>query len=140
MTIDDAIHIEAPPDVVWQVTVDIERWPEWTPTVTSVTPVGRGPFGLGSVALIKQPSQPEAEWTVTEFTPGHRFAWETKRVGMHMIGIHEVAGEGTGTRNVLRVEATGFVVVLFWPVLRFAMRRALADENHGLKRRCESPA
>jgi hypothetical protein len=30
--------------------------------------------------------------------------------------------------------------VLLWPILRLAMRRALSDENRGLRARCERPA
>lgn len=137
MTVEDAIYIEAPPDVVWRVTVDVERWPEWTPTVTSVVRVGQAPFGLGSIARIKQPGQPEAEWVVTAFDPAERFAWETRRTGLHMVGTHEISPEGAGTRNVLRVEARGPLGVLLWPVLRPAMRRALSEENGGLKEFCE---
>ena len=36
MEVENTIHIEAPPAIVWAVTVDVERWPEWTPTVESV--------------------------------------------------------------------------------------------------------
>ena len=138
MTITDSIFINAGPDVVWRVTRDVERWPEWTPTVTSVRLAADQPFGLGSVARIKQPLQPESEWRVTDYVNGERFAWETRRAGLHMVGIHEMNAEGAGTRNVLRVEASGFLAVLLWPVLRPAMRKALADENRGLKSRCEA--
>jgi carbon monoxide dehydrogenase subunit G len=137
MTITDAIHIDATPDVVWAVTQDVERWPEWTPTVTSVKLLGNKSFRLGSVARIKQPMQPESEWVVTEFSSGRRFAWETRRTGLHMTGTHELAPEGAGTRNVLRVDANGAMAVMLWPLLRLAMRKALADENLGLKARCE---
>jgi len=140
MRVDHAIHIEAPPEVVWEVTRDVERWPEWTPTVTSVKRTDRGPFGVGSTARIKQPMQAEAEWVVTEFAPGRRFAWRTRRRGMRMTGIHQLIPEGEGTRNVLSVEAEGAVALLLWPLLRLAMRRALADENRGLKARCERGA
>lgn len=140
MRIIDTTHIEAAPEVVWAVTQDVERWPEWTPTVTSVNRLDRGPFGLGSVARIKQPMQPEAEWNVTEFEPGRRFAWETRRLGLHMTGSHDVSPNGLGTTNVLGVEAKGALAVLLWPVLRLAIRRALADENRGLKANCEQIA
>lgn len=140
MRVDDTIHVEAPADVVWAVTTDVERWPEWTPTVTSVTRLDDGPFGLGSVARIRQPAQPEAEWTVTEFADGRRFAWETRRRGLRMTGTHELSPEGTGTRSVLRVEARGVVAALLRPLLRLAIRRALSEENRGLRARCEEIA
>lgn len=137
MTVHDTVHIEAPPEVVWAVTRDVESWPEWTPTVTSIQRTDRTPFGLGSVARIKQPLQPEASWVVTEFVDGQRFAWETRRRGLRMTGGHELFAEGTGTKNVLSVQARGAVAWLLWPLLRTAVRRALAEENRGLKALCE---
>ena len=137
MNVLNSIYIDAPIETVWSVTQDVERWPEWTPTVTSVRLLTAGVLGLGSIARIKQPLQPESEWVVTEFTPGKRFAWQTTRSGLTMLGTHDLAEDGRGTRNVLSVDANGPVALLLWPVLSFAMRKALADENTGLKRRCE---
>ena len=137
MIIEDTIYIEAPPNVVWSITEDVERWPEWTPTITSVIRLDDGPFGLGSAARVKQPGQPESEWTVTEFVPGERFVWETRRPGLHMRASHEMKAERAGTANLLRVEATGVMAVLLWPVLRLAVPWALLQENRGLKARCE---
>ena len=140
MRVEHTIRIEAPPERVWEVTRDVERWPEWTPTVTSVGLVGEGPFGLGSVARIRQPLQPESEWVVTEYAEGRRFAWETRRRGLRMTGTHDLSAEGSGTRNTLSLDAGGVLAALLWPVLRLAIRRALADENRGLKARCEQTA
>jgi len=137
ITITDSIQIDAPVEVVWRVTQDVERWPEWTPTVTSVRVVGGGELRLGSVALIKQPAQPESPWTVTELVPGRRFAWETRRTGLHLTAIHELTPADGGTRNVLTVKASGFLSVVLLLLVRLAMRRALAEENRGLKARCE---
>jgi hypothetical protein len=137
MTITDSIQIQAPVQAVWQVTEDVERWPEWTPTVTSVRLVDGRPLGLGEVALIKQPMQPLSRWVVTEFIPGQRFAWETRRAGLRMVGTHDLTAVEGGTRNVLSIDAHGWLAVLLWPVLRPGIRKALADENRGLKTRCE---
>ena len=137
-TVEDAIHIDAPVEVVWAVTEDVERWPEWTPTVTSVTRTGEGRFGLGSTARIRQPGQPEAEWTVTEFEPGRRFVWETRRTGLHMRGSHHLEAQGSGTLNRLAVEVGGVGGALLWPILRRLIRGALVRENEGLKARCEA--
>lgn len=140
MTVTHSIHIEAPPAVVWAVTEDVERWPEWTPTVTAVRRLDAGPFGLGSVARLKQPAQPEADWTVTAFTPEEQFTWETRRPGLHIVGTHQMRQEGNGTLNTLRVEASDALAVVLWPLLRLAIGHALRQENHGLKTRCEALA
>jgi uncharacterized membrane protein len=137
MTLEDTIHIAAPPDVVWAVTEEIERWPEWTPTVTAARRLDDGPFGIGSRARIKQPAQPETDWTVTEYVRGERFTWESRRRGLRLAGSHRIRRAESGTFNTLRIEATGVVAMLFWPLLRVAIRRALETESRGLKSRCE---
>lgn len=138
MTLDDTIHIEASTDIVWAVTEDIERWPEWTPTVTAARHLDDGPFGVRSRVRIKQPAQPESDWTVTEYVRGHRFTWTTRRPGLRMTASHEVGWHESGASNVLRVEVSGVAAVALWPILGIAIRRALAQENRGLKARCET--
>lgn len=138
MTVENTTYIKASPEMVWAVTEDFERWPEWTPTVTAVRKLSEKPFGAGSVVLIKQPGQPQSEWTVTEYVHQDRFSWKTKRAGLHMIASHKVRKKDAGTLNNLRLEASGFITLVLWPVLYFAIRKALKEENHGLKIRCES--
>lgn len=140
MRIEHSIAIDAPPKVVWSMTVDIERWPDWTPTITAVHRVDLGPFGMGSVARIKQPMQPQAEWVVTAFEDGHKFVWESRRKGMHFIGTHEISPHGAGAKSLLRLEANGIVALMLWPVLKLATRHALATENQGLKKKAEEVA
>lgn len=137
MIVRDVIDINAPPEVVWDVTRDVERWPEWTPTVTSATLLGERTLRLGATARIKQPGQAEAQWVVTSFEDGRRFTWETRRPGLRMIATHEIFPERSGARNVLVMEAKGLLALLLAPVLRGVIRRALAMENQGLKQRCE---
>ena len=137
MIVSDTIEIAAPADLVWRVTTDVEQWPEWTPTVTSVRLLGDGPLRLGAAAAIKQPLQPVSVWTVVEYEAGRRFVWVTHRTGLSFRGTHDLAAAGHGTRSTLTVEATGLLALLLWPVLRSAMMKALRDENAGLKRKCE---
>ncbi len=137
MKLENVTHIKAPPDVVWSVTEDVERWPEWSPTMETIERLDAGPFDVGSTARIKQPGLPPAEWRVTELVRGERFSWETRVRGMRMIGTHEVLPIEDGTRSLLRIEITGFPVVLFWPLIFFSVKKSLERENAGLKTRCE---
>jgi uncharacterized membrane protein len=138
--LENVMQIEAPPSTVWGVTVDIERWPEWTPNFKKIRRLEEGPFGGSSTALIQQPGLPEAKWVVTQFKPGEEFSWETRVLGMRMIGTHAMYPAGTGTQSVLRIELSGTVATLLSQFLRYAARRSLARENAGLKVRCEALA
>ena len=137
MKLTSVLHIDAPTDVVWIVTEDVERWPEWTPTVKSVRRVDQGPFGVGSTALLKLPGLPESTWTVTALTRGEGFTWESRVRGTRMIATHEMKAAGGGTESVVCIEMSGPVVLLLWPLMRVFGRRLLEQENTGLKGRCE---
>jgi uncharacterized membrane protein len=137
MRISHQIPIDAPADTVWAVTMDIERWPDWTPTVRAATRLDDGPLKVGSVARLSQPMQPVAEWVVTEMVPGRLFSWQTRRPGLDMIATHRLQPQGSATENTLQVDCKGALAWLLWPLLRVAIGRALADENRALKHRCE---
>jgi uncharacterized membrane protein len=134
----NTIIIAAPRSVVWDVTVDVEGWPQWAPTFSSVKRLDKGPFDVGSSALIKQPGLPPAKWVVSSLTPGERFTWESRVRGIHMIATHELTTHPAGTQNVLRVELRGLVARLLWPLICFPASRSLQRENAGLKAKCEA--
>ena len=52
---------------------DVERWPQWTESVTSVQRLEPGPLAMGSRARIKQPRLLRATWQVTAIEAGRSF-------------------------------------------------------------------
>lgn len=138
MRIEEIIEIAAPPALVWAVTIDVERWPEWTPTVQAVRRLDDGALRVGSVARLQQPGLPEAEWVVTELTPERVFTWQTRVRGIGMVATHELEPSGNGTSNLLRIELSGIVARTVWPLIRGRVRQALRQENAGLERHCEA--
>ncbi len=140
LEVEHVIDVEAPQDAVWAVTEDVERWPEWLPTVVSVRRLDHGPFDVESAARIKQPGLPETTWVVTALTRGERFTWSTRVRGMRMVASHELTATPTGTRSLLRLAMYGLVARVLWPLARLSVRRTLKRENECLKRRCEAEA
>jgi len=69
------IDVEAPVDRVWAVLREVERWPEWAPTVTSVRRLDDEPFAVGSRVRIEQPRIPATEYVVTELEQSRSFTW-----------------------------------------------------------------
>jgi hypothetical protein len=137
MKLSHEIEIRAPATLVWEATCSVELWPQWTPTVSSVTCRSSGPIQVGSCVRIKQPLRPAADWVVTEFEPERWFAWEHRRAGWRMVAGHELTAAGESTINKLTIEISGIRALLFWPLLWPALRWSLRRENEGLRRYCE---
>lgn len=53
-TSETTIDIHASPGRVWAVMSDIERWHEWTASITTVQRLDEGQIGVGSKARVKQ--------------------------------------------------------------------------------------
>ena len=138
MHIEDRVEIAASTDAVWALTVDVERWPDITPTITTVERLGDEPFGVGSEARIKQPRQRPAVWTVTQFDPGKTFAWATTTLGMRMEGGHHLEGDDHHTVNTLTLDVTGPLASTLGRLVAGQFRKAIQTENQGFKRTAEA--
>jgi uncharacterized protein YndB with AHSA1/START domain len=137
MRLEHTLLIEAPVEAVWALTVDAERWPEATPTITTVERLDDGPLSVGSQARIRQPAQPARTWTVRTLEAPHTFVWDTQALGMTMTGGHHLATEGDGCRNTLTLEVTGPLAGVLGSLLRRTLLKAITQENEGFKRVAE---
>jgi uncharacterized membrane protein len=135
-----SIDIEAPPAKVFAVLCDVEAWPEWNASVTSLKRMDEGPFGLGSRATVVQPKLRPAVWQVTAFAEGSRFTWVTAGPGILTEGDHVINPAGEGSRVTLTLRFSGLLAPLVSRIYRKLSRRYLALEAHGLKARCENRA
>lgn len=132
------VDITAPPERVWEVLSDVERWSEWTPTVTSVRRLDDGPLRHGSRAKIVQPRLPETEYLVTEIEPGRSFTWVATAPGVLTTARHDADPlPGGGTRVRLSVKQSGWLGSVMGRFYRGLTDRYLANEADGLKARCE---
>lgn len=139
MKLEHTVQIDAPVEVVWALTEDVEGWPAITPTMTSVERLDDGPLGVGSQARIKQPGQGARTWTVTRFEPGRTFAWSAKALGALMEGSHHLSeGPSGGCVNRLELEITGATASVVGRLLGGQLLKAITTENEGFKRSAES--
>jgi uncharacterized protein YndB with AHSA1/START domain len=136
------VDIAAPIEQVWSALTDLESWPEWTPTVTTVMRLDEGPLRVGSKARIAQPKLPESEYTVTALEPGRSFTWVAKAPGVVTTASHtlEPTDDGRGTRLRLAVEQGGWLGRVMERFYRRLTDEYLANEANGLKARCERGA
>jgi len=133
------VDIQAPPSRVWSVLLDVERWPEWTTSVTSIKRLDFGPLTLGSRTSIVQPRLSKRVWRVSSLDETHRsFAWTTQSLGLRIVGYHRVEESDTGASHVtLSLHFLGVLGPLIARIFCDLNRDYLAREGNGLKTHCE---
>ena len=136
MTFSISIDIAAPPSTVRTVMADVERWHEWTSTVTSIKVAGGGPIGVGSRMWIRQPKLPPAMWKVVSIDDTG-FTSETWSPGVKVSAHHWVEPTSTGSRATLSITFSGLFGKLVGRLTRDLNNRYLAIEAAGLRRRSE---
>ena len=133
------VEIRVSPARVWSVLLDVERWPEWTTSVSRIQRVEVGPLTIGSRVRIWQPRLRPALWRVTSLDERRRiFAWTTRAFGVKIIGRHQVEAHRNYSRLCLSIEYSGplsAVVTRFYGDLS---RDYIAREANGLKKFCEN--
>jgi uncharacterized protein YndB with AHSA1/START domain len=137
-TLAAAVHIEAPPEKVFAVLCDVERWPEWTPTMISVRRLDSGPFAIGSSAQVRQPKLRPNVWRVTELQDGRNFTWTTHSPGLRMTAGHLIEPKGDGSRVELTFELSGLIGPVVSRLYGGLIERYITTESQGLKKRSES--
>src|SRR5262245_4635479 len=130
------VEIPAPPPLVWAVIVDVERWPEWTASITRVKRLSPGPLQVGSRVRIDQPKLQTAFLCVTELRPGASFAWVSRAPGVRVTARHTAESIAIGTRVTLAIHYAGLLGALVARWTGDLNERYLALEADGLKSRC----
>jgi uncharacterized membrane protein len=138
MITDNAVEIDAPATVVWDVYSDVERWPEWTASVTRLVALDGPGIAVGKRFEIKQPRMPKLVWQVTEVTPGASWTWVQRSPGGLTVARHDVIAESDGRTKVrLQIDQRGPVGALVGLLMRGMTKRYLELEAAGLKARSE---
>lgn len=132
-----SVDIQAPPQTVWSVMSDVERWHEWTASISSVKRLDGGPLAIGSRAHVRQPKLRPADFVVTELEPGRQFTWITKSPGILATARHSVEPTAGGTRARLSVRFEGLLSTPLAWMFGTLTDEYLALEATGLKKRSE---
>src|SRR5689334_25191549 len=130
--------VRAPAQTVFDTYADVEHWPSWTSSVTSVEKLDPGPLKVGLRVRIRQPKLPVTVWQVTELVPGQEFSWQARARGVVTTGTHRVLPDADGSVRVEAVlEQAGplgpLVGLLTWRLTK----RYLRTEVDGIKAYCE---
>ena len=138
LSISHTVHINAPPNKVWQVMVDVEAWPRWAEYMKRLERQGEGELRLGSRVNVTPRGLPGSVWEVTEFEAGHSYTWTTQLApGLRLTGGHVVEADGVGTKATFSLEASGPLSLPAAPVLSLVFGRNTRLATNGLKAYCE---
>jgi uncharacterized membrane protein len=138
MITDSSVEVAAPAATVWAVYADVERWPEWTASMTRIEALDGPDLAVGKRFAIKQPRLPPLVWTVSALEPGAAWTWQQGAPGGLTLAVHEVVALGPERTLVRqRIDQRGPVGTLVGVFMRGMTRRYLALEAEGLKARCE---
>ncbi len=138
MITEDSVEIAAPPQLVWDVFTDVERWPEWTASVTSLAALDGPGLDIGKRFAIKQPGMTKLVWEVTEIDPGSSWTWVQRSPGGLVSARHDVIAQ-PGGRTMVRqqLDQRGVLGALVGRLMSKKTKRFLALEAQGLKTRSE---
>lgn len=130
------VDIAAPPSRVWAVIADVERWREWTASITRIELLD-GTFHEGARARVRQPKLPPAVWQVTRVEPERGFTWVSRSPGALVTAHHDIEAVGAASRVTLAIRYEGLVGRLVGRLFAGITRRYVRMEADGLKRRAE---
>ncbi len=130
--------INAAPERVFSVMTDIERWPEWTASVTRIEKLDPGLLRVGSRARITQPKLRPSVWQVIAIDEGRGFTWVTRAPGVLVTAHHFIEPTSAGCRVTLSIDYSGLLGALVARLTRTLNDRYLALEAKGLKERSEA--
>lgn len=135
---EDSIEIDAPPQLVWEVFSDVEHWPEWTASVTSLVGQDGPALAVGRRFAIKQPGMQKLVWQVTEIEPGTSWTWVQRSPGSLVTARHYVDAQ-RGGRTLVRqqLDQRGPLGALVGRLMVKKTKRFLQLEAQGLKARSE---
>ena len=137
MTITHSIDIDASPETVWAIWSDVERWSDWTASISKIEKLAPGPLAIGLRARVRQPKLPTAIWRVTELTENRGFTWVSTSPGARVTGIHTIEPRLNGSRATMTLIFAGPIALLFGWFTRSLTQRFLQLEANGLKARSE---
>lgn len=134
-------QINAPSDVVWNVLANFERYPEWNPSLPSIT----GDLRVGStlsmtLAMPGRPS-PKVKAQLLEVLPQHRLTWHGNAGADGLFqGDREflIDEADSGAVSFTHVEnVRGALFPLFRVIMGSAIQRHHDALNTALKQRAE---
>ena len=131
------ILINAGIEKVYGIWTDIEKWNLWTKSIKQVSYLENTHFKVGGKAKVIQPKLSPAVWKITEIKVDKSFTWETKILGVTVIGEHILERSSGGTIAKSLLTYKGFLARILSAISRKLTIQYMIMEMEGLKNECE---
>lgn len=132
-----SLETSAPPDRVWQVWSDVNRWPDWNPDMKASHI--DGPLKLGATGNIDTRSGGKHDVVVTHFEQGRSFELESTALPGTKMGIRAtISPSGSGSRITQGFEPRGLLAPIVGPMMGGAILKTFNAVLGGLKQKVES--
>ena len=129
-----SVDLSASSASVWALLGEVTSWPTWTPTVTTVRPLGDPKLSQGAIFEVKQPGLPKAKFTVESCVDGQSFRWSSHSNGVHSSADHVIESRGPNQcRVTLKFRITSRMVRVAWWMTRKKVCRFVDLEALSLK-------
>jgi hypothetical protein len=132
-----AIEIAAPPDVVWEVLTEFDRWPQWNPDVKSMS--FEGPLTPGSEFRWKAGPGTIVS-TLEQVEPPRFIRWRGRTMSIRAIHEWRLQAQDGGTAVETEESFFGLLARLLRRPLQKTLDRSLADGLEHLRREAERRA
>jgi len=134
--------IQAPPESVWTVFSDFNRWRAWDPSVLRVQTTEGDALEWGlhfTQTYATRPVEVTARNVVVRLVPGREVVWKGAVVGLHILHATTFQRTEDGqTEVVSRERMAGPLAHLFRDRLRAEAQRAAQRALQGLRAFCEA--
>jgi uncharacterized membrane protein len=139
VTIDTTTTSSASLAATWAALTDVNDWPRWTKSMTSVERLDSGDLRVGSRARVKQPGMPSMVWQVDDLRENEGFSWAATSLGVRVTGHHWLSRNPDGTTHIrLSVEQRGPLAGVVNALTGSRTRRFIDMEAAGLKAASEA--
>jgi hypothetical protein len=130
------IHVDAPPEAVWEVLTDFRRWPEWNPEVKSMS--FDGPVEPGSTFRWKA-GPASIVSTLEQVDPPRAVRWRGKTLSIKAIHDWRLEPRDGGTHVETEESFSGLLASLLRGSLQKQLDKSLEDGLAALKAEAERP-
>jgi hypothetical protein len=129
--------INARPQDIFNVLMNVERWNQWTKSITKISILDSRQLAPGVKIKVLQPKLPPTIWTIKEIIMDKLLTWEKRYFGFSMLSEHLIMDQNNEISVTIRVTYNGPLAGLFYKLTHTLTDNYMTLEINGLKRECE---